>query len=46
VITHLELNLALEEETTDIFLITIYDKSVAEDITDKELEVLIKERNT
>ncbi len=46
VITHVELNLALAEETTDIFLITIYDKSVAEDITDKELEVLIKERNT
>ncbi len=45
VITHLELNLEVEEESTDIFLLTIYDKSVAENITDKELEILIKERN-
>jgi hypothetical protein len=45
VITHLELNLALEEETTDVFLLTIYDKSVAENITDKELKMLIEKKN-
>jgi hypothetical protein len=45
VITHLELDLMVEEETTNIFLLTIYDKSVMEDITDKEIERLIEERN-
>lgn len=45
VITHLELDLAIEEATTNIFLLTIYEKSVTEDITEKEIEKLIKERN-
>jgi hypothetical protein len=45
VITHLELDLTVVEETTNIFLLTIYDKSVMEDITDREVERLIKERN-
>jgi hypothetical protein len=45
VITHLELDLTVEKETTHIFLLTIYDKSVVEDITDKEIEKLIKARN-
>jgi hypothetical protein len=45
VITHLELDLIVEEQTTNIFLLTIYDKSATEDITDKEIEKLIRERN-
>ena len=45
VITHLELDLTIEKETTNIFLLTIYDKSVVEDITDKEIEKLIKAIN-
>jgi hypothetical protein len=44
-ITHLELDLLVEQQTTNIFLLTIYDKSTTEDITDKEIERLIKERN-
>ena len=47
VITFLELdfNVILEEETTNIFLLTIYDKSDTDSVTEKELEWLIKRRN-
>jgi len=43
IITHLDLT--IEEEITYVFLLTIYDKSVTEDITDQELERLIKAVN-
>lgn len=45
VITHLELDVAVEEATTNIFLLTIYDKSVLVAITDKEITELVKARN-
>ncbi len=47
VITFLELdvNIIQEEETTNIFLLTIYDKSDTDSVTDKELDWLIKRRN-
>ena len=43
VITHLELDLSVDEETTNIFLLTIYDKSDKENIPQHEIEELINE---
>lgn len=42
VITYLELDLKIEEETTNIFLLTIYDKSDMENISKNEIDDLIK----
>jgi mRNA-degrading endonuclease RelE of RelBE toxin-antitoxin system len=42
IITYLELDLKIEEETTNIFLLTIYDKSDMENISKNEIEELIK----
>jgi mRNA-degrading endonuclease RelE of RelBE toxin-antitoxin system len=46
VITYVELDLELEieEEITNVFLLTIYDKSETDSITAKEIKNLIKNR--
>ncbi|MEK7435194.1 MAG: type II toxin-antitoxin system RelE/ParE family toxin [Cyanobacteriota bacterium] len=43
VISHLEIDLKIDKETTNIFLVTIYDKSEMESISKKEIDKLIKE---
>lgn len=45
IITHLEIDLRIDENTTNIFLITIYDKAELENISKKEIERIIKEMN-
>lgn len=45
VITYLELEAALDEETTTIYLLTIYDKSEMDSISRKEIDELIEKRN-
>lgn len=46
VITYVELDLEheIEEEITNVFLLTIYDKSETDSITAKEIKNLIKNR--
>ena len=43
IITRLELNLKIYEEATNIFLVTIYDKSEIESLSKKEIDKIIKE---
>jgi mRNA-degrading endonuclease RelE of RelBE toxin-antitoxin system len=44
VITYLEIEAALDEETTTVYLLTIYDKSKVSTISSKEINMLIKQR--
>lgn len=45
VITYLELETAVDEETMTIYLLTIYDKSKVDAISPKEIKALIDGRN-
>lgn len=43
VITHFDLDLKIDKDTANIFLITIYDKSEVDSISKKEIDKLMKE---
>ena len=45
VIAYLELETAVDEETMTIYLLTIYDKSKVDSISQQEISRLIEERN-
>ncbi len=45
VITYLELETAIDEKTTTIYLLTIYDKSKVDSISRQEIDRLIEERD-
>lgn len=45
VITYLELETAIDEEAMTIYLLTIYDKSKMDSISQQEINRLIEERN-
>ena len=45
VITYLELETAVDKETMTIYLLTIYDKSKVDSISQQEIVRLIEERN-
>ena len=45
VVTYLELETTLDEETMTIYLLTIYDKSKVNSISQEEIKRLIKEKD-
>jgi mRNA-degrading endonuclease RelE of RelBE toxin-antitoxin system len=43
IITHLEIDLVLDEVSNHLYLLSIYDKSVIDSISDKEITKILKE---